>query len=125
MRLLEISAADFRRRNVCSDGEHGCSAAMRVIKPVNEVQVAWPAGARAHREPSSYLRLASGGEGRSLLMPRMDPPDRLLRAERLGEAVEAVADDAVDALHAGSRKGLDEIVRAIASRHSCLLEPGE
>jgi hypothetical protein len=40
----------------------------------------------------------------------MHPLDLALSADRVGETVEAVTDDTVDALDAGSGKGLDELV---------------
>ena len=41
-------------------------------------------------------------------MADMDPVDLALAPDRVGDAVEAVANDTVDTLHAGSCQGLGE-----------------
>ena len=56
------------------------------------------------------MRLGSGGEGGNLLVPDMQPLDFALPADRIGQAVQAVANDAVDALDACERKGLSGLV---------------
>jgi hypothetical protein len=55
-------------------------------------------------------RLGTSREGGNLLMPDMQPFDLSLAAYDIGEAVEAVTDDTVDALDACERKGLSELV---------------
>jgi hypothetical protein len=56
------------------------------------------------------MRLGTGREGRDLLVTDMHPCDPALPADRVGQAVQAVADDAVDALDAGGREGLGELI---------------
>ncbi len=110
MRLLEIAAADFARWNVRGDCQHRRAAALRVIKTVDQMQIAGTAGAGTHRELARDLRLPRRREGRGLLMPDMHPVDRLAHAQRFGEPVEAVADDAIDSFHARDFKRLDDLV---------------
>ena len=63
----------------------------------------------ANRELAGQMRLGAGREGRDLLVPDMDPLDLALAAERVGQTVQAVADDAVDALDAGRSQRLGEL----------------
>ena len=44
------------------------------------------------------MRLGTGREGRDLLVSDVDPLDLALSSQRIGQPVEAVADDAVDPL---------------------------
>lgn len=88
---------------------------MRVVEPVDQVQVAGPARARTHRELARRLRLGGRGERRRLLVPHMHPVDAALRgapgaADRIDHGIEAVADDAVDALDSGVDEGGHELV---------------
>ena len=56
------------------------------------------------------MGVGAGGEGGDFLVAHMQPFDAATPADRVGEAVEAVADDAVDALHAGGGENLDHLV---------------
>src|SRR5271154_4549857 len=93
------------------DAEHRHTRTVTIKKAVDEMQVARPAAARADRELAGQVRFGAGGEGAGLLVAHMNPLDLALPADRVGEAVEAVADDAVDALDAGCREGFRELIR--------------
>src|SRR5262249_7402814 len=69
------------------------------------------AAAGADREPAGEVRVAAGRKGRDLLMADVEPLDAAVAAQGIGEAIEAVADDAIDALHAGGGESLDHLVR--------------
>jgi hypothetical protein len=97
---LEVVDADLLARNMGGDRQHRHAAAMAVVEPVDEVQVAGPAAAGADRELAGEMRLGAGGEGRGLLVPHMDPINALQAAQRIGEGVERIAHHAVDALDA-------------------------
>src|SRR5450755_5081723 len=99
MGLLKVAAADLAGRNLGRDRQHRGAAAVRIEQTVDEMKVTGPARSRAYRKLAGDLRLAGGGERRHLLMPDMDPVDRLSLAQRLGQAVQAVTDHAEDALH--------------------------
>ena len=60
--------------------------------------------------PPRDMGVGAGGEGADLLVADMQPFDAAGAAQRVGEAVEAVADDAVDALDAGGGENLDHLV---------------
>ncbi len=56
------------------------------------------------------MRLGAGGKGGDLFVAEMQPGDPAVAAQRVGEAVQAVADDAVNALYPGGGEGLDHLV---------------
>ncbi len=121
MRLLKIAAADFGGRDLRGNRQHRRAAAVRIEQAVDEMQVTRPARPRAHRKLAGDLRLARGGKGRDLFMPDVNPVDRLSLAQRVGEAVEAIADHAEDALDAGLGQRLRNKVCDIVDLHAAIL----
>ncbi len=121
MGLLEVTAADLRGRDLRGDRQHGDAAAMRVEQAVDQMQIAGAAGARAHRKAPGHLGFAGGGEGGDLLVADMDPFDGAAAAQRLGQGIQAVADDAVDALDAGLFERCHEQIGHVVDRHVGLL----
>jgi hypothetical protein len=59
------------------------------------------------------MRLANGSERRHFLVPHVDPFDSAVTTQRVGDAVETVADDAINSLDARRAKNLDELIRHI------------
>ena len=84
MRLLEISGADFGRRDLRRNGKHRHARAVAIEQAVDEVQVAGPAAAGADRELARQMRFGTGRESGDLLVPDMDPFDLALPADRIG-----------------------------------------
>ena len=74
--LLEVAAADLGARDVRGDRQHRHPAAVRVEQPVDQVQVARSAAARAHRELAGQRGLGGRRERRRLLVADVDPGDR-------------------------------------------------
>ena len=110
VRLLKIAAADLGRGDVRGDGEHGDARTVTIEQAVDEVQIAWSAAPRADGEFARQMRLGAGRERGDLLVPDMNPLDLALPTNGIGQTVEAVADDAVDAFDARSGEGLDELI---------------
>ena len=108
--LLKIAAADLWRRDVRGNGEHGHARTVTIKQAVDEMQIAWAAASCADGELSGQMRLGAGGKGGDLLVPHMQPLDLSLTADSIREPVEAVANDAVDALDAGGGESFDELV---------------
>ena len=98
MRLLKIAAADLGRWDLGRDGEHRRAAAMGVVEPVDEVQVARPAAPGTDGELARQMRLSSGRERGDFLVPDVNPLDLSLAPNGVGQPVEAITHDAVDAL---------------------------
>src|SRR5580692_11674799 len=57
------------------------------------------------------MRLGAGRECGDLLVADVDPLDLALSSQRIGQPIQAVADDAVNPLNSGHRKGFGELVR--------------
>src|SRR5258707_15423736 len=87
MRLLEIITADFAARNLRRNRKHRNTAAMRVVKPVDEMQIAGPTAAGAHREASGQMRFRTCSERSGLLMPDWYPLDVVARADRIRDSI--------------------------------------
>jgi hypothetical protein len=83
---------------------------MAVEQAVDEVQIAGPAAAGTNGELTSQMRLGTSREGRDLLVPEVDPLDLALSPQRVGEAVEAIADNAIDPLDPSRSQGLHELI---------------
>ncbi len=99
--LLEEAGADLAGRDVRGEREDGQAAALGVVEALDQVGVAGAAGAGADGQPAAELGLGGGREGAGLLVAHVHPADALGPADRVHDGVEAVADDAVDPLHAG------------------------
>lgn len=109
--FLEIAGADFGRRYLRSDGEYGHPRAVAVEQAVDEVKIARPAAAGADGELTRQMRLGTRREGRDLLMPDVNPFDLGLAAKRVGQPVQAVANNAINPLDAGRDEDFRKLVR--------------
>jgi hypothetical protein len=56
------------------------------------------------------MRLGASRKGCDLLVPHMNPFDLSLAADRIGQPIQAVADDAVDPLDAGCDEHFSELI---------------
>src|SRR6202140_4177714 len=110
MGFLEISGAEFGRGDRRRNGKHGYARALTIEQPVDEVQIAGSTASGADRKLSCQVRLGTGRKGRDLLVPHMNPFDLALAADRIGQPVQAVADDAVYPLHAGCSEGFCKLI---------------
>ena len=75
------------------------------------MEIAGPAAAGADGEFTRQMRFGARREGRHLLVPDMNPLDLALTAQRVGQAVQAIANDAINPLDARNGKNLRELVR--------------
>ena len=108
---LKIAGADLGRRDLRSNGEHGQPRTVAVEQAVDEVEVAGPAAAGADGELTRQMRLGTRREGRDLLVPDMDPFDLTLAAKRVGQPVQAVANNAINPLDTRCGENLRELIR--------------
>src|ERR1700685_635999 len=74
---------------------------MTVEQSVDQMQIARSAAAGADREITREMRLRTCCKGRDLLVPDMNPFYLSLATKRVCQTIEAIADDAIDALDAG------------------------
>src|SRR5882757_2660282 len=92
------------------DGQHRDAVAVAVVEAVDQVQVARATGTRTDSERAGEVGLAPGCEGRRLLVTNMHPLDLAVAAKRIGQPVQAIADDAVNPLDAGGFKSFSELI---------------
>jgi hypothetical protein len=97
VRLLEVPAADLAARNLGGDRQDGYPAAVGVEQPVEQVRVPGTAARGADRQLAGDGRIRRCGEGRSLLVSHVQPLDVAVAAQRIGEPVQRVAGQSVDA----------------------------
>src|SRR5207248_2789699 len=110
MSFLKVAGADLGRRNLRRDREHRHARPVAIEESVDQVQITWPATAGADRQFARQMRLGARGESGDLLVSDVHPLDLSLAADRIGQTIQAIADDAVDALDAGRREGLGELI---------------
>ena len=101
MGLLKIAGPDLSRRDLRGYSEHRDSGSVAIKKAVDQMQVAGSATAGTDRELARQVRLCNRRKGGNLLMADMHPLDLALAANGIGDAVQAIADDAVDPLYTG------------------------
>src|SRR4051794_20592383 len=77
------------------------------------MQVSRPARAGTDRKLAGELRLGTGRKGTRLFVAHMHPVDDTTASDSLGDAVQAVTDHAIDALHACFLEHLDDHVRDV------------
>ena len=83
---------------------------MTIKQTIDQMQIARSAAACADGELPRQVRLGAGGEGRDFLVSDMQPLDLPLPADSIGQTIEAVPDDPVNALHPRGGEGLDELI---------------
>src|SRR5919109_1954808 len=116
MGLLEVCGADLTGWDVRRDGQHGDTRPVGVEEAVDQVQVPRAATRRAHREPARDRRVRRSREGRRLLVPHVLPRQVPVAAQRVGEPVQRVAGEPVDAAYARLLQRVDDEIRG-GERH--------
>src|SRR5579859_1733432 len=109
MGRLEIVDTDLGAGNMGGDGQHRHPIAMGVEKTIDQMEISRAATAAADRQFPGEMRLGAGRESSAFLMAHMDPLDLLLESQRIGEPVQGVADDSIDALDARLGEGFGHI----------------
>jgi hypothetical protein len=106
--FLEIARADFCRWYVGCDRKHGHPRTMTVKQAVDKMQIAWSATAGADGKLAGQVRCR---ECSRFFMAHMDPFDLALAPKRVGQTIQAIADNAIDTLDACRGESLRELVR--------------
>jgi hypothetical protein len=110
MGFLEISGAEFGRRDLRGNGKHRQARPLTIEQAIDEVQIARSTATGADRKLSRHVRFAAGGESCDLLVPHMHPFYLSLAADRIGQAVQAVADDAIYPLDASCGESFRKLI---------------
>jgi hypothetical protein len=85
---LEVIAANLFGWDVRGNGEDWYVRPMRIVEPVDEMEVAGSTACGADGQLTSEGGLAGGGERRSLFVTDVLPRNRPVVVERVGEPVE-------------------------------------
>jgi hypothetical protein len=110
MGFLKISGAQLSRRNLRRNGKHRHARPVTIEQAIDQMKIAGAAAPGADRKLSRQVRLRTGRESCDLLVPDMHPLDLALAADRIGQSIQAVANDAIYPLHAGSSEGFHELI---------------
>src|SRR3981081_991723 len=110
MSFLEISGAEFGRRDLRRNRKHRHARPLTIEQAIDEVQIARAAAPGADRKLACQMCFSTGRESRDLLMPHMYPFDLALATDRIGQPIQAIADDAIYPLHTGGGEGLCKLV---------------
>jgi hypothetical protein len=133
VRLLKIIAADFVTGDLRGKGEHRNTASVTVIKAVDQVQVAWAATSGAHGQLAREMGLCTRGEGGGFFVSHVNPSNLGLRSNRVGDSIQRVARESINALNASTRESLNQQFRNVHShraapfpllRYNSALSPG-
>jgi len=81
MGFLEISGAEFGRRDLRCNGKHRHARPLTIEQAIDEVQIAGSAAAGTDGEVSRQVRFGTGRKGCDLLVPHMHPFDLGLAAD--------------------------------------------
>src|SRR5215471_1421697 len=110
MGFLKVAGPDLSRRDLCCYGEHRDSRSVGIKKAVDQMQIAGSAAAGTDGELTRQMRFGARRKTGHFLVADMHPLDLSLAANGIGDAIEAVADDAVDPLYAGECQGFHELI---------------
>ena len=103
------------------DRQHRLAVQLGVVQPVEQVDAAGAGGRQADAQPPGELGVAAGHERGGLLVPHLDEADLVLvRAQRLHDAVDAVAGQAEDSVDSPVDEALYEDVGG-CSGHGLLI----
>jgi len=108
--FLEITGTDLGRRYLCGNAEHRYAGAVAVEQAIDEMQIPGPAAAGADSELTRQMRFGTRRECCDFLVPHVDPFDFTVASHGVGQTVQAVAHNAIDAFDAGRREGFCELI---------------
>jgi hypothetical protein len=107
---LKVVDANLGARDMRRDRKNGNATAMAVEKAVDQVKVARAAAACADRKLARQMRFSTRGECCAFLVTRVDPFDSTHSPEGVRQAVERIADDAVNVLDACQLENASNVV---------------
>src|SRR6516225_1844773 len=108
MGFLKVVAADLLARNLRGDGQHRHSAAVAIIKAVDQMHVAWPATSGANGQFTRQVGLSTCGKRRRLFVAHADPFNLIAPADLLQDAVKRVADDTANPCYTCRDQSFDQ-----------------
>jgi hypothetical protein len=122
--LLKISAPDFIAGNLRGNPKHRNPAAVTIVEPVDQMQVAWAATSRANGQFPREMRFRAGGKRRRLFVSHMDPLNWLVCANRVRDAIERIAGNAVNTPNSSFGKNIHQQICYVFPGHDYILSDG-
>ena len=83
---------------------------MTIEQAIDQVQIAMPAAPGTDGELTGQMRLGACRESGDFFVLNMCPLNLAVAADGIGNAVEAVADNAIDTLHTRCGQGFRELI---------------
>src|SRR5215471_764202 len=102
--LLEVISANLATRNLRSNREDRSHTAMRIKKTIHQVQVPRSTTPGARGQLSSQLGFGARSKRSCFFVANMDPVDLAVSAHSIGNRIQAVANNSIDALNSGSHQ---------------------
>src|SRR6267378_5867519 len=109
--LLKVSATNLTTRNMCGNSEYWDTVPLTVVEAIDQMQVPGPAAPGANCQCSRQMRFGSGGKSPRLFMPHVHPLNILFYAYGVRDAVQRVANHAVDSLNTRFSKNIHQQIR--------------
>ena len=110
--VLLVMRADEIVKCVARDREHGLTVALRVVEAVQQVNAARARCRETDAKAAGVLRVAASSERCRLFVSHLNEAHALLvRAQRLENAVDAIAGEAEHRVHTPRGEPLDEQIR--------------
>jgi hypothetical protein len=108
MGLLKIPASDLLTRDLRGNGEYRHAAAMAVVKAVDQVHVAGAAATSTNSQPAGEMSFGASRESAGFFVSDVDPLDLVPLTNGIRDAIQGIACNAIDSLHAGCNQRVDE-----------------
>src|SRR5258705_4371472 len=105
-----IIDSDFAAGDVGGDCQNRHAIALAVEQAVDQMKVAWTAAPGTYRKAPGKMSFSSRCKCSGLFMTHVNPVDRLSSPQRVCQAIERVANDSLDTLHARFFKSFDQIL---------------
>src|SRR5215813_9631684 len=104
--LLEVIGTNLATRNLRSNREDRSHTAMRVKETIHQVQVPWATTPGARGQLSSQLGFGARSKCSCFFVADVDPVDLAVSAHSISNRIQAVANNAIDALNSGLHQGV-------------------
>src|ERR1700688_3096405 len=122
--LLKISAPDFTAGNLCGNPKHRHTATMTIVEPVDQMQIPRAATSRANGQFPREMRFRAGGKRRRLFVSHMDPLNLLVCTNRVRDAIERIAGNAVNLPDSRFGKNIHQQICHVFPGHDYILSDG-
>ncbi len=107
--VLLIVRANQVVEGVPGDRQHRLVVHLGVVEPIEQVDAAGARRRQADAKPPGVLSVAAGGKRRGLFVAHLEEPDLvLMRAQRLEDAVHAIARQTEDRVYPPLDESLDQ-----------------